>query len=223
VSPEPVFVATVAAVAVALLAALRQLEPRWAPYTNVCLVAWLAFSAALAGSGWLAHFDAHPPHFLRFALPTWLAVVALCVSRPAGRLADSLPFAALVGYQVFRVPVEWVLFELARSGTAPPQMTFAGWNFDALTGLSAPLVAWLAARGALGRRALLAWNLAGLALLVNVVTIAVLSTPTPLRVFTNEPASRFLAYWPWVWLPGFLVPAALAGHLLLFRKLRRLR
>jgi len=44
--------------------------------------------------------------------------------------------------------------------------------------------------------------------------------PTPLRAFANEPASTFAASWPWVWLPAFLVPAALFGHLLAFRKLR---
>ena len=99
-------------------------------------------------------------------------------------------------------------------------MTWHGWNFDVLTGLSAPLVAWLAARGRLGVRGIVVWNGAGLRLLANVVTIAILSTPTPLRVFANEPANTFVAAWPWVWLPTFLVPAALFGHLLAFRKLR---
>ena len=174
-------------------------------------------------SGWLGRFDARPPHFMLFGPPTWLATALLCATPGARRFAQSLPLAALIGCQIFRIPVEWVLFGLARAGTAPAQMTFEGWNFDVLTGVTAPLVAWLAARGTLGRGALFAWNAAGLALLVNVVTIAVLSTPTPLRVFMNEPAARFLADWPWVWLPGFLVPAAFAGHLLLFRKLRALR
>jgi hypothetical protein len=109
-------------------------------------------------------------------------------SRDLGRVlahgqARLVGFAALTGFQVFRVPVEWVLFALHRDGVAPVQMSFEGWNFDVLTGLSAPFVAWLAARGVVGRRGLLAWNCAGLALLANIVGIAVLSTPTPLRAF----------------------------------------
>ena len=192
-------------------------------YTAAVIAAWLGFSALLAESAWLADFDARPPHFFLFATPTFAATIALAFSPLGARLCARVGTAALIGFQVFRVPVEWVLFALHRDGTAPVQMTFEGWNFDVLTGLSAPLVAWLAARGSIGRRGLLAWNCAGLALLANIVSIAILSTPTPLRAFWNEPANTFVTHWPWVWLPGFLVPAALCGHLLAFRKLARMR
>ena len=61
---------------------------------------------------------------------------------------------------------------------------------------------------------LIAWNLAGLALLVNIVSVAILSMPTPFRAFTNEPANTFVTQAPYVWLPVFLVQAAWLGHLL---------
>jgi hypothetical protein len=213
-----VFLLTVAGVA----ACFTRASDRPA-YTAAVIATWLVFSAVLAGSGWVGEFDARPPHFFLFVAPTLVATIALAFSPLVTRLLPRIGWAGLVGFQVFRVPVEWVLFELHRDGMAPVQMTFEGWNFDVLTGLSAPIAAWLAARGAIGRRGLLAWNCAGLALLANIVTIAVLSTPTPLRAFWNEPANTFVAHWPWVWLPGFLVPAALCGHLVAFRKLARMR
>ena len=87
--------------------------------------------------------------------------------------------AGLVGYQVFRVPLEWVLHELYSEGVIPVQMTYAGRNFDVVTGvLAAALGLWLWA----GHRTVwlvVAWNIMGLALLVNIVTIAILSTPGP--------------------------------------------
>jgi hypothetical protein len=218
---EAVFLATVAFVFAALLAGARRAEPAWRGYTALCGVAWLGLTAALAASGWLGEFAARPPHFFAVMLPTALATLALAASPFGARLAARVGWAGLLGFQVFRLPVEWVLASLASAGVAPPQMTFHGWNFDVLTGVSAPLVAWLASSGRIGARAILAWNVAGLALLVNVVTIAILSTPTPLRVFANEPANTFVTVWPWAWLPTFLVPAALSGHLLAFRKLRR--
>lgn len=64
-------------------------------------------------------------------------------------------------------------------------------------------------------------NLLGLGLLANIVAIAVLSTPVPFRAFMNEPANRLPSMFPYVWLPTFLVQAALFGHLLVFRALRR--
>lgn len=218
---EALFLATVAFVAVAFLAGARRLGSRAYVYTAACLALWLAFTAALARSGWMAGFDARPPHFFVMMAPTALATLALAASPFGERLAGRTPWPWLIGFQVFRLPLEIVLAQLATAGIAPPQMTWHGWNFDVLTGLSAPFVAWLLGQNKLGPRGIALWSLAGLALLANVVTIAILSAPTPLRVFTNEPANTFVASWPWVWLPTCLVPAALFGHLLAFRKLRR--
>jgi hypothetical protein len=60
----------------------------------------------------------------------------------------------------------------------------------------------------------------GLALLINVMTIAILSTPL-FRWYGSDPSrlNTFVTYPPYVWLPAILVTAALAGHLLVWRKL----
>ena len=75
-----------------------------------------------------------------------------------------------------------------------------------------------------GRRAAwlaITWNIIGLALLLNIVTVAILSTPAPIRYFMNDPANRLPSMFPYVWLPTFLVQAALFGHLLVFRAVKR--
>jgi hypothetical protein len=61
----------------------------------------------------------------------------------------------------------------------------------------------------------------GFALLVNVVSVAIASMPL-LRVFGDEQVVTFVTYTPFVWLPAVMVLAALAGHLVIFRALRRL-
>jgi hypothetical protein len=43
--------------------------------------------------------------------------------------------------------------------------------------------------------------------------------PVPFRQFMNEPANLLPSTFPFVWLPTFLVQAALFGHLLVFRAL----
>jgi hypothetical protein len=142
-------------------------------------------------------------------------------SRSGWRLVNGLSLASLVGFQVFRVPVELILFWLARDGVVPVQMTFEGLNFDILSGISAPVVAWLITTERLSTKGILLWNLVGLGLLINIVIIAILSTPVSFRVFLNEPANTFITHAPYVWLPVFLVQAALCGHLLVFRRLWR--
>jgi len=150
-----------------------------------------------------------------------LGTIVLAVSPVGGRLASSTSLAALVGYQFFRVPLEWVLHRLFVEGVVPVQMTYAGRNFDIISGLGAAMVAMLLVAGRGGRPLVLAWNLIGLGLLANIVVVAVLSTPIPLRHFMNEPANRLPGMFPWVWLPTFLVQAALFGHLVVFRALGR--
>ena len=66
----------------------------------------------------------------------------------------------------------------------------------------------------------MAWNVAGLLLLVNIVAVAILSTPR-LAMFGPDQLNVFVFYPPFVWLPAVLVLAALAGHLIIFRALRR--
>jgi hypothetical protein len=60
----------------------------------------------------------------------------------------------------------------------------------------------------------------GLALLINVVTVAIVSTPR-IRYFGDDRVVTFVTYVPFVWLPAVMVLAALAGHLVIFRALAR--
>lgn len=64
------------------------------------------------------------------------------------------------------------------------------------------------------------WNLLSLGLLINIVTIALLSIPTPFRVFMNEPANTLVAHFPFILLPGMLVPLAYGLHFLSMRQLK---
>jgi hypothetical protein len=183
-------------------------------------VGWLVVPGVLAARGVLDRWQAPPPALVLIGVLT-VATVVLALSPVGGRLAASVPLAGLVGYQFFRVPVEWVLHRLFTEGVVPVQMTYAGRNFDILSGISAAMVALLLLAGRGGRGLVLAWNLLGLGLLANIVVIAALSAPTPMRHFMNEPANRLPGLFPYVWLPTFLVQAALFGHIVVFRALGR--
>jgi hypothetical protein len=145
---------------------------------------------------------------------------AVGTSRLGSRLATGIPLAALVGVQAFRSPLELMLHRAYREGLMPVQMSYAGLNFDIVTGLSAIVVALYLAKRPGSLVAARVWNAAGIVLLVNILTIAVLSTPTPIRVFHNEPANEWIAHAPWVWLPTVFVVAAIIGHVIVFRRLR---
>ena len=191
---------------------------RWVASALAILGLWLIPSAVAASRGLLT-FSGRPPTFLIFLMLTTLATTAVAFSPVGTRLVRGLGVAGIIGFQVFRVPLELLLHRLYEEGVVPVPMTFAGANFDIVSGLLAVVVGGWALVGRPPRWAILGFNLIGLALLVTIVGIAILSMPTPLRRFHNEPASVFVAGWPFVWLPGFLVQAAWFGHLLVFRRL----
>ncbi len=191
--------------------------------SSLLMAAWLGISGALAARGLLTDFSRLPPPFALMAWTYVAATAALSVSRVGTQLVQHIGIASLIGFQAFRIPVELWLHSQALAGAIPVQMTYAGFNFDIVSGLTAAALGLYARRRAPPRWLMLAWNWLGLALLFVIVTIAALSTPTPLRVFMNEPANTLVAQFPFVWLPAFLVQAALFGHLLVFRWLARER
>ena len=183
-----------------------------------CLtVIWIAATGVAAARGVL-HFTP-PPTMLILFIVIFAGAIGLATSPLGRQLAVGLPLAALVGYQGFRVVVELLMHRAYVEGLMPVQMSYSGRNFDIVTGITAlALGAWLAA-GSPPRSLVLAWNTLGLALLANIVTVALLSAPTPMRVFMNEPANVWITHAPWVWLPAVMVFAALAGHVLVYRRL----
>jgi len=189
---------------------------------GIATAAWLAVTLALAASGRLS-FTSRPPTAGVLIAAAIVLALAVGTSRLGSRLATGIPLAALVGVQAFRFPLELMLHRAYREGLMPVQMSYSGFNFDILTGLSAIVVALYLARRPDAVVVVRVWNAAGIVLLANILTIAVLSTPTPIRVFHNEPANEWIAHAPWVWLPSVFVAAAIVGHIVVFRRLHEMQ
>lgn len=180
---------------------------------------WLAVTAGAAASGAL-NFDGTPPTMVLLMASILAIALGIGLSRVGGRLAAGVPLAALVGVQAFRFPLELVMHRAYEEGLMPVQMSYSGRNFDIVTGVTAIVVAGLLLAGRMPAWGVRLWNWMGLALLVNVVVIANLSTPTPFRVFMNEPANVWISRAPFVWLPAVMVLTAFIGHIVIFRRLR---
>jgi len=182
------------------------------------VLAWLLLTFLAAASGVLRRFDTFPPPFAGLVLALTILGVAVPCSPLGTRLVHGLPLWALVGFQVFRFPLELLMHRAYVEGVMPLQMSYSGRNYDILTGISAGLLGWWLAGGRVPRWVVVTWNFLGFALLVNVVAVAIVSTPI-FRWFGDERLNTFVAYPPFVWLPAVLVTAALMGHVLVWRKL----
>ena len=195
----------------------RKIAIRRTVVAGMLALAWIALTGTAAARG-LLHFSAPPTMLLTIAVSIVLAIV-LALSPLGRRIALGLPVVALVSYQGFRVIVELLMHRAYSEGLMPVQMSYSGRNFDIVTGITAlALGAWLAT-GHSSRKLLVTWNTLGVVLLVNILAVAFLSAPTPMRRFMNEPANDWITRAPWVWLPTVMVFAAVFGHVALYRRL----
>lgn len=182
------------------------------------LLGWLLFLAILSQTGFLNQWQIMPPRLLMVVIPPLIAVLLFCLSEKANKIIENMPQEALTGIQSFRIVMELILFWRYIKNIIPVQMTFEGRNCDLLSGISAIPVAYFIYRKQFGKMKILIWNITCLLLLANIVITAFLSVPTPLRMFINEPSNTIIAYYPFVWLPGFVVPVAYTLHFLSIKK-----
>lgn len=193
---------------------------KWSRNTVIVLIILFVSTGFLAFKGILLEFDRIPPPFGIMGIFFLILTITLTARSAWGaRLANGLPFQILIGFQSFRIIVELFLFQLYKAGIVPVQMTFEGRNWDIVAGVLALAYLVTQTRVSVPRWALISINIIGLVLVINIVVIAILSTPLPIRAFMNEPANTVVAHFPFIWLPAFLVPLAIGGHILAFRKL----
>jgi len=181
--------------------------------------AWMLVQAVAGINGFFRH-QGLPPRFLfLIGLPVVLIVV-LFLSKRGRAFIDSFNTRRLTLIHTTRIPVETVLYFLMLAGLVPSLMTFEGSNYDILSGITAPVVYYLvfiAKKG--GRRLLLAWNFLCLGLLINIVTIAILAAQTPFQRLAFDHPNIGVTYFPFIWLPGVVVPIVLFSHLATIRQL----
>ncbi len=184
---------------------------------------WLSILSWLAYYGFFEDFVSLPPKILVSILPPFLLTIYLLFSKQFWKILKVIPPAKLVRVQAFRIPMELMLWLGLYGGFVPFQMTFEGFNYDIVVGITA----LIAANVFFGKRFYklqgIIWNVFGILLLLTIVFISAISTPGPFRVFNNEPANTFISQVPFIWVTGFIVPFALAMHLFSLRQLFSLK
>lgn len=185
------------------------------------IIGILMFIQAFLGFiGFYQITDTIPPRFILLISPGLLITIWLFNAKKGKAFVDALNIKDLTLLHTIRIPVEITLFYLFVSGLIPEIMTFEGRNFDILSGITAPIIFLIAfSKGQIQKTVLLIWNFVCLALLINIVTIALLSAKTPFQQLAFQQPNIGITYFPFVWLPSIVVPIVLISHLTAIRKL----
>ncbi|MCR4033506.1 MULTISPECIES: hypothetical protein [Flavobacterium] len=127
----------------------------------------------------------------------------------------------LLSIHVLRIPVELVLFELFLQDKIPYLMTFKGWNFDIINGISALaiLIYQIISRRKIKNQFFFLWNISGILFLIFIVSLAILSSPLPIQQFAFEQPNIAVLEFPYCFLPTCIVPIVLMSHILFLKSL----
>ena len=186
----------------------------------VFMLIWLVLQGVIGVTGFYQATQSFPPRFVVLIGPGLLLSVLLLLTKGGRNFIDTLNIRKLTLLHAVRIPVEITLYFVYTANLIPLLMTFEGNNYDIISGITAPVIYYLVfVRKKLSNTALLVWNFACLALLINVLVIAILSAQTPFQKLAFDQPNIGVTFFPFIWLPSVVVPIVLVSHLAAIRQL----
>ena len=187
---------------------------------------WLVLQSVIALSGFFTTTNNLPPRFVLLLIVPAVSIIAIVSSRRGRAFADVFNVRQLTALHSVRIAIELVLYWLFLYKGMPKLMTFEGRNLDLLSGLTAPLIYYFGfVTLRIATKTIVFWNFACLFILLFTVGNAVLSAPTPFQQFAFDQPAVAVLHFPFVWLPGIIVPVVIFSHIaairILLKKIKR--
>jgi hypothetical protein len=178
------------------------------------ILAWFFIIGGLSYANFFLDFVSTPPKLMLATGFVFLLMVALFSIKKARDFICKMPLTTLTYVHMVRIPVEIVLWWLFLKGLIPVEITFEGMNFDILSGISAPFAAlFLLGKKSKSTISAILWNMITAGLLLNVAIRAIAATPYFHVPDGIEVLNIAVFYFPFIFLPLFIVPVALFCHI----------
>ena len=188
------------------------------------LITIIATGILQAQAGYYGFFlktDALPPRMLFLIAPGIIAILLAFFTKGGRSFIRRIDLERYTYLHTVRIFVEMVLLYLFLHDTLPQTMTFEGRNFDIVAGITAPMVGYFGFRKqVLSKTVLIIWNIACLLLVLQVVITGLFTAPSILQISAFDFPEFAIFYFPFVWLPGIVVPIVIFGHLMTIFRLR---
>lgn len=180
------------------------------------LLAWQVYIFVLARAGVTQDFSFPPKFALFLIIPAFIFTGIFMAKNRQHAWIQNIPQHWLVYYQAFRVLIETLFVYSVAAGILHPNVTIEGYNYDMVFASTAPIIGLLVFQfNVLSKKIALLWNYLGLAV-IAVIIFLFLSTiyfPHIYGIGTNPFPTEFGSY-PYVLVPGFLMPSAVFMHVL---------
>lgn len=180
------------------------------------LLLWFVYIYFIVQTGWLQVLTL-PPRFPIFLIfPVFIFTGIFLYKNRNNSVLHAIPKQWTVWYQSFRIIIESLFVGSVAVGMLQPEVTFEGYNYDILFGVSAVIVGLLVYVFRLvPEKFVLYWNYLGLAVIVFIIYLFTTTTYFPSvwgsEVSLMEP--KFFQFYSML-VPAFLMPSAVFVHIL---------
>lgn len=175
------------------------------------IIFWIVFISVMAYNG-VYHYSEGDvfSRFLFVLLPVAIFIIFLVKSNAVYQKRD-LRWSTAV--HTLRFPVELLLFQLAMHKWVPIEMTYEGWNYDIIPGITSIVLVILLNFKKVSDKLLLYWNIMGLVFILFILTNGFLSQELLYTKFGYSIPNRGIAYFPIILLAGVIVPIVIYTHI----------
>ncbi len=177
------------------------------------IVLWSILQCILAYNGFYENDKSVPPRFALVLVPPLLLIIYSLLPKQRERILANRDSRISTFLHSVRLPVEIVLHQLFIYALVPKIMSFEGWNFDILAGITAPIIGYFFLKSKLSKRGLLFWNYLALVFVLFIMTIGILSADLPFQQLSIDQPSIGLNYFPFILLPAVVVPVVVWTHI----------
>ena len=180
-----------------------------------------SIQALLSHNGFFLINNTFPPRLFLIIAPSILLIIYSFTSIKGKAFINSFDLEKYTYLNTIRIFVEVGLFLLFIHKLVPESMTFEGRNFDFISGITAPFIAYFAfTKKILDKSIVVAWNVICLVLVLQVVVTGILSAPSAIQILSFDQPNVAVLLFPFIWLPGIIVPIVIFGHLVSIYKLK---
>ncbi|MFY0592197.1 hypothetical protein [Roseivirga sp.] len=177
---------------------------------SIIAFSWIAYVVAMSFTGILDSLSMPPKAPIFIIIPAFILVFISTSRNGFQTVIQHMPKHIPVLIQSFRIAVELLIYGAFLEGLFPERVTFEGLNYDILMGILALPTAYLISKGILKRKAILAYNILGLAVL-SLTGYAFISS-FYFSDFVSKTGEIALVQVPFILLPGVLLPFAIFYH-----------
>lgn len=203
--------------------ASKKLRTRRTALAGLGLFAWFFYLYLITRGTFLQDYSLPPRFPLLLVLPAFLFIAIILYRQRKSRVFYAIPKSWTTFYQSFRILIELLFVASVSVELLHREVTFEGYNYDIIFGISAILVTYLVFyKKWFPEKVALYWNYFGLLIIAFIIFLFTSTIYAPeLWGKAASLAPPEMLNFPFVLVPAFLMPSAVFIHVFAIMQWRK--